>query len=63
MSRRALVAAVLAGGPRGLACQGTDPDSPEPLLHGRVVDQPPPGTILHRWNVVTLVVARPLPAE
>ncbi|WP_232667196.1 PASTA domain-containing protein [Pseudonocardia sp. TRM90224] len=29
-------------------------------MHGRVVDQsPPPGTVLQRWDVVTLVVARP----
>jgi hypothetical protein len=50
----------LRGHDLGLACQGTNPDSPEPLLHGRVVDQSPqPGTILHRWDVVTLVVVRP----
>jgi beta-lactam-binding protein with PASTA domain len=50
----------LRGHDLGLACQGTNPDSPEPLLHGRVVDQsPPPGTILPRWDVVTLVVVRP----
>jgi hypothetical protein len=54
------LAAWLHGHDLGLACQGTHPDSPEPLLHGRVVAQsPPPGTMLNRWDVVTLVVVRP----
>lgn len=41
----------------GLLCQGPNPDSAQPLLHGRVIGQrPAPGTTVHRWDVVTLWV-------
>jgi beta-lactam-binding protein with PASTA domain len=47
----------LFGHDAGLLCQGPDPDSPQPLLHGRVVDQrPAPGTTVRRWDTVTVWV-------
>jgi len=53
----------LAGHDRGLLLTGPDPDSPEPLLHGVVVDQAPvPGGQLHRWDVVTVWI-RPGPGD
>lgn len=73
---RQALEAWLRGHDLGLLCQGPDPDSPQPLLHGRVVGQhPQAGTVLHRWDVVTLQLAehgdpagvreprRPLPLE
>lgn len=45
----------LLGHDRGLLLTGPDPDSPQPLLHGVVIDQAPvPGGRLHRWDVVTV---------
>jgi hypothetical protein len=50
----------LIGHDHGLLLQGPDPDSPEPLLHGIVVNQlPAPRTRLHRWDPVTVWVRRP----
>jgi hypothetical protein len=47
----------LVGHDIGLLCQGPNPDSARPLLHGRVVYQRPlPGTTIRRWDVVTLWV-------
>jgi beta-lactam-binding protein with PASTA domain len=47
----------LAGHDAGVLLAGPDPDSPRPLLHGRVARQsPPPGTLLHRWDPVTVWV-------
>lgn len=52
----------LAGHDAGVLLAGPDPDSPRPLLHGRIARQnPPPGTQLHRWDPVTVWV-RDLPA-
>ena len=52
----------LAGHEAGVLLTGPDPDSPRPLLHGRIARQnPPPGTQLHRWDPVTVWV-RDLPA-
>lgn len=48
----------LAGHDAGLLLAGPDPDSPQPLLHGIVRQQePPPGTTLRRWDVVTVWLA------
>lgn len=48
----------LAGHERGLMLSGPEPDSPEPLINGVVRDQrPSPGTVLHRWDVVTVWLA------
>ncbi len=45
----------LSGYDAGLLLQGPDPDSPEPLLNGVVVDQIPfPGTRVGRWDAVTV---------
>lgn len=45
----------LAGHEAGLSLQGPDPDSPHPLLNGRVAAQlPAPGARLPRWSVVTV---------
>jgi beta-lactam-binding protein with PASTA domain len=45
----------LAGHDAGLLLAGPDPDSPEPVLNGIVVNQqPPPGARLGRWDVVTV---------
>ncbi len=47
----------LAGHDAGLILVGPDPDSPRPLVDGIVVDQQPPaGSRLHRWDVVTVWV-------
>jgi hypothetical protein len=44
----------LLGHDRGLLLQGPDPDAPTPLLHGVVTHQQPPvGTLAHRWDAVT----------
>ncbi len=48
----------LAGHDRGLMLSGPEPDSPEPLINGVVRNQlPAPGTVLHRWDVVTVWIA------
>ncbi|WP_326943127.1 PASTA domain-containing protein [Amycolatopsis sp. NBC_01307] len=45
----------LSGHDAGLFVQGPDPDSPHPLLNGRVVAQiPAAGTRLTRWGTVTV---------
>lgn len=50
----------LTGHDRGLLLQGPDPDSPDPLLHGIVVNQlPEPRTLVHRWDPVTVWVRLP----
>lgn len=50
----------LVGHDRGLLLQGPDPDSPEPVLHGVVVNQQPaPHTRLCRWDPVTVWIRRP----
>lgn len=47
----------LSGHDAGLLLQGPDPDSPRPLLNGRVAAQrPAPGTTLTRWSPVTVWV-------
>lgn len=47
----------LLGHDVGVLCQGPDPDSPRPVLHGRVVRQwPAPGTPVLRWDTVTVWV-------
>ena len=47
----------LAGHDVGLLLQGPDPDSPHPLVNGRVVAQlPDPGSRVGRWDVVTVWV-------
>jgi len=47
----------LAGHDAGVLLAGPDPDGPRPLLHGLVTRQnPPPGTLLHRWDLVTVWV-------
>ena len=50
----------LTGHDTGLLLQGPDPDSPEPILHGVVVNQlPEPRTLLRRWDPVTVWVRLP----
>lgn len=45
----------LVGHDAGLLLQSPDPDSPHPLLNGRVVAQhPAPGTPVERWAAVTV---------
>ncbi|WP_211294064.1 PASTA domain-containing protein [Lentzea kentuckyensis] len=45
----------LVGHDAGLVLQSPDPDSPHPLLNGRVVAQhPAPGTPVERWAAVTV---------
>jgi hypothetical protein len=51
------LAAWLVGHDLGVLCQGPDPDSPHPVLHGIVTgQQPPAGTSVHRWDTVTVWV-------
>ena len=50
----------LVGHDHGLLLQGPDPDSPEPVLHGVVINQnPPPHTRLRRWDPVTVWIRPP----
>lgn len=50
----------LVGHDHGLLLQGPDPDSPEPVLHGVVINQnPPPHTLLRRWDPVTVWIQPP----
>ncbi|MBB5857734.1 PASTA domain-containing protein [Amycolatopsis umgeniensis] len=45
----------LSGHEAGLLLQGPDPDSPHPLLNGRVAAQlPAPGARLPQWSAVTV---------
>jgi hypothetical protein len=45
----------LAGHDNGLLLQEPDPDSPEPVMHGIVINQQPaPRTLLRRWDPVTV---------
>ena len=54
------LAAWLRGHDVGVLCQGPDPDSPTPLTDGRVVEQTPPaGSVLRRWDTVTLWLVDP----
>lgn len=48
----------LAGHDVGVLLEGPNPDSPSPVLNGRVVDQVPvAGSRLSRWGRVTVWVA------
>jgi len=50
----------LLGHDHGLLLQGPDPDSPEPVMHGVVIDQQPaPKTLLCRWDPVTVWIQPP----
>ena len=53
----------LVGDDHGLLLQGPDPDSPQPVMHGIVINQQPaPRTLLRRWDPVTVWI-RPPPEE
>ncbi len=53
----------LVGDDHGLLLQGPDPDSPEPVMHGLVINQQPaPRTLLRRWDPVTVWI-QPLPED
>jgi hypothetical protein len=50
----------LVGHDHGLLLQGPDPDSPEPVMHGIVINQQPaPSTVLRRWDPVTVWIQPP----
>jgi hypothetical protein len=50
----------LVGHDHGLLLQGPDPDSPEPVMHGIVINQQPtPRTLLRRWDPVTVWIQPP----
>jgi len=50
----------LVGHDHGLLLQGPDPDGPEPVMHGIVIDQQPePKTLVRRWDPVTVWVKPP----
>src|SRR5262249_6486291 len=45
----------LAGHDAGVLLAGPDPDAPHPLMNGIVqVQEPPPGSRVPRWGVVTV---------
>ena len=45
----------LLGHDSGVLLQGPDPDASTPILHGVVEhQQPPAGTVAHRWDAVTV---------
>jgi hypothetical protein len=45
----------LVGHDHGLLLQGPYPDSPEPVMHGIVINQQPaPRALLRRWDPVTV---------
>src|SRR5262245_47307084 len=47
----------LAGHDVGVLLAGPDPDAPHPLMNGIVqVQEPPPGSLVPRWGVVTVWV-------
>ena len=50
----------LVGHDHGLLVQGPDPDSPEPVMHGIVINQQPlPKARLRRWDPVTVWIQPP----
>jgi hypothetical protein len=50
----------LVGHDHGLFLQGPDPDSRMPVMDGIVISQqPPPRTLLRRWDPVTVWIQPP----